>query len=140
MPIHPQILFIMRPILILFVSFYFFAVQNALCQNTEIKTFPSGTGWGYEILVDGQRYILQEHIPAIQGIHYFKSEADARRTAGLVTLKIKKNIMPPMVSPEELDSMKVLPAGYKFAPQEKQEKKPVTTTPKDKLNYQPTGK
>jgi hypothetical protein len=72
--------------------------------NIEIKTFKLTTGWGYNIYIDGKLIVHQENIPALPGNDGFKTEADAKRVAGLVVDKIKKNIMPPSLSTEELNS------------------------------------
>lgn len=86
---------------------------SAQQQNIEVKLIQVKGGWGYDIFVDGKQYIHQETIPSIQGNYAFKTETDARKTAGLVIAKLRKNIMPPSVTPEELDSIKVLSAEIK---------------------------
>ncbi len=65
-------------------------------------------GWGYDIMIDGQPYIHQPNIPAIMGNNGFSSEEHARTAGEFVVSKIKKNILPPMVTPEELDSLGLL--------------------------------
>ena len=57
--------------------------------------------------MDGNKYIHQEIIPAVPGNKGFESEEDARKAAGLVAHKILNNIMPPSVTPQELDSLGV---------------------------------
>jgi len=61
--------------------------------------------WGYEILIDNKLYIHQEKIPAIPGNFSFQTVEDAEKTAKLVAQKIKKGILPPSVSAEEIDSL-----------------------------------
>lgn len=102
-------------LLLLFGWFYFTSSvfsqakqqQAAPKSNIEIKTFKADYGWGYDILIDGKKYIHQEHIPSVPGNEGFANEQDAKKTAGLMADKISKNIMPPSVTPQELDSMKV---------------------------------
>ncbi|MCE2713513.1 MAG: DUF4907 domain-containing protein [Cryomorphaceae bacterium] len=73
-----------------------------------ISTELPGNGFGYQILKDGQLMIEQQQIPAIQGIRYFSSEADALKTGELALKKIKDHLFPPTISVEELDSLGVL--------------------------------
>jgi hypothetical protein len=65
-------------------------------------------GWGYNILVDGKIYIHQPTVPAVMGNNGFSSEEKAQKAAGLVISKIRNNVIPPSVTPEELDSLEVL--------------------------------
>ena len=77
----------------------------------EVKTYPNKsplTGYGYDLFVDGVLKVHQPHIPAIPGTRGFSSEAYAKQAGELVAFKVKNNIMPPSVTPEELDSLGVL--------------------------------
>ena len=65
-------------------------------------------GWGYDILVNGEIHIHQPNIPAVMGNNGFSSEEKARTAGEFVIQKIKNNILPPSVTPEELDSLGVL--------------------------------
>jgi len=65
-------------------------------------------GWGYDIMVDGKIYIHQPNIPAIMGNNGFSSEEDAQEVGDFIIQKLKNNIIPPSVTPEELDSLGVL--------------------------------
>jgi hypothetical protein len=65
-------------------------------------------GWGYDILVDGKIYIHQPNIPAIMGNNGFSSEENAQEAGEFIIQKLKNNIIPPSVTPEELDSLGVL--------------------------------
>ncbi len=64
--------------------------------------------FGYDILVNGMKYIHQPHIPAIEGMEGFKSKEDAEKTAAFIIERIKNNIIPPTISKAELDSLGVL--------------------------------
>lgn len=75
--------------------------------SVEIKTFHTEHGWGYDIFVNGNKYIHQEQIPAVPGIKGFETEEDAKKTAEMVTHKIRNNIMPPSATPEELENLGV---------------------------------
>lgn len=75
-------------------------------KTIEVQAFQSdSTSWGYDISIDGKKYVHQPHIPAVNGNHKFKTKEEAERTAALVVHKIKNNIMPPSVTIEELDSI-----------------------------------
>lgn len=74
-------------------------------DSTEVN---GNKGWGYNILVDGKIYVHQPNIPAIMGNSGFGSEEKAQKTGEFIISKIKNNILPPSVTPEELDSLGVL--------------------------------
>jgi len=75
----------------------------------EVKIVDSNENtFGYEIWVEGQKIIYQPTIPSMAGNKGFKSKEQAQKVADLVVSKIRKNQMPPSVSPEELDSLGIL--------------------------------
>lgn len=86
--------------------------NNQIISNNgiEIKIFNTNSfiGWGYDIYIEGNKYIHQVTIPCIQGKTGFKSEVDARKTAELVTGKINNNISPPTITLGELDSLGII--------------------------------
>ncbi|HMX04690.1 MAG TPA: DUF4907 domain-containing protein [Chitinophagales bacterium] len=65
-------------------------------------------GWGYDILIDTVRYVHQEHIPAINGLHPFASESDAYKTGELAIKKLEQGIMPPTITVEELRELGIV--------------------------------
>ena len=67
-------------------------------------TFPSGNGWGYDILKEGSVYIHQTNIPAVSGNKTFSSAAEAMKIAGLMIKKMSHSSKLPDVSLRELDS------------------------------------
>ena len=69
---------------------------------------PEGNGYGYDIYMGDKLYIHQPTIPAVAGNKGFSSSEKAERTAAFVEQKILNNIIPPAVTPEELDSLGVL--------------------------------
>ena len=69
---------------------------------------PKYSGWGYDIYINGARTIVQPNAPALPGNAGFKTEADAKKVGELMAYKIKHNIMPPMISVTELDSLGVM--------------------------------
>jgi len=74
-------------------------------KNIEVSVFQIENGWGYDIHVNGDRYIHQPMIPVVQGNKVFIDEADARVVAEFVADKIRRNIIPPTISMNELDSL-----------------------------------
>ena len=79
-------------------------------ENSDItvNTFEEDTGWGYEVLIDGNVYVHQPNIPAVGGNNGFKSEADARATGNLAIEKIREGVIPPTISIEELKAIGVV--------------------------------
>ncbi len=74
----------------------------------EVKTFANADNtWGYDITIDGNIYVHQPNKPAVGGDKGFATEADAEKTGELVVSKIKNNILPPSVTPEELKNLGV---------------------------------
>ena len=77
----------------------------------EVRTFKNDAvlkGFGYDIYVDNALKVHQPHIPAVSGSKGFSSEEKAKRAGEFVGNKFRNNIMPPSVSPRELDSLGVL--------------------------------
>jgi len=64
--------------------------------------------FGYYIMIDGQMYIEQKTIPAIEGNQGFKTREDAEKIAKLVIQKIRSGEIPPDVTVEELKSNNVI--------------------------------
>ena len=77
--------------------------------NLKAEVFPNSDGtYGYQVLLNGSPMVRQPNIPGVPGNAGFQDEAKAKKTAELVLLKIRKNIMPPAITTEELDSLGVL--------------------------------
>lgn len=77
-----------------------------------VEIIPTATStYGYDILMDGHVLIHQPHVPALPGNDGFQTENDARKVAEFVVGKLRRNIFPPSVSVEELDSLGVLKPG-----------------------------
>jgi len=64
------------------------------------KTFHSGSGWGYDILMNGKLIIHQVWIPAVSEKKEFSTEAEAKETAALVISKLKNNKFPTLSKDE----------------------------------------
>lgn len=97
------------------------SLQQSVTPTTEVKketiyttviflsdSLSKVPSYGYDVLMDGNKFIHQPYIPSISGNKGFSSEEKAEATAQLVIFKLKNNIMPPSVSPKELDSLGVL--------------------------------
>lgn len=63
--------------------------------------------YGYEIIINGITIIKQSVIPAIQGLHPFKFQNEAEKVAGLMVKKLKAGDMPPSITIDEIDSLKI---------------------------------
>ena len=80
-----------------------YSIQLFLVDSvSKIKTY------GYTILADGKVFIHQPSIPSVSGNSSFKTESEAQKVANLMVYKLRNNIMPPSVTPNELDSLGVL--------------------------------
>ena len=63
--------------------------------------------FGYDIFMEGRRFIHQTSIPGVAGNKGFRRKQDAEKVAALVADKLNRNIMPPSVTKHEMDSLKV---------------------------------
>ena len=61
--------------------------------------------FGYDILKDGKVFIHQPHLPGVAGNLGFARKEQAERAANLMIEKLRKNIVPPTISEEELNSI-----------------------------------
>ena len=80
---------------------------NFIIFRTDTCTPDSIKGWGYDIYVDDKLMIHQPHIPAVAGKLAFVNQASAQMVANLVVYKLRNNIMPPSITIEDLDSIKI---------------------------------
>jgi len=69
--------------------------------NSDQNTF------GYDILDNNRLMIHQPAMPAVPGNKGFATKEDAAKVAKLVIKKINKNILPPSVTPQELNNLKI---------------------------------
>ena len=74
--------------------------------SLSFETFKmEGKGWGFDVYINGSLFIHQDEIPAPGVVKRYESEEDAVKAAGLIISKIKQNILPPLISVSELDSI-----------------------------------
>jgi hypothetical protein len=97
-----------------FLAAMFFAALSSCKYNShegevycEVRPLQTATGWGYEIYVDKKLYIKQAFIPAVSGIHPFKTKDDAMKTGKLVLHKITHGKLPTLTL-EELRDLQVI--------------------------------
>ncbi len=87
---------------------------DTIQKNTQECTYrvllnETGNEWGYQLFQGSKMVVNQMHIPAIQGKYGFETKEKAEIAAEFVLSKLENNIFPPAISPEELDSLGVLP-------------------------------
>lgn len=87
-----------------------FPSANAYANaNITSKIIPSeGHTWGYDIYVEGKRFIHQLSKPGLPGNGGFATKAQAQKVADIIIQKLKKGQMPPSVSVEEMKQVKAL--------------------------------
>ncbi len=73
----------------------------------EIKIFTEGYGFGYDIYLNNEKYIHQPNIPAVNGLHTFTTEEDARKVAELMVQKLQNGMTHPTISQEELKELQI---------------------------------
>jgi hypothetical protein len=86
------------------------SATSSINEKYNIRTYRNegqNNGWGYDIYADSALYVHQPHIPALNGTRGFVSETDARSVGQFVVLKLMRNIVPPSVSKQELDSLQI---------------------------------
>jgi hypothetical protein len=83
--------------------------QESAPNNVTWRVIPAANNtYGYEILVNQKMIIHQLNIPGQAGSEGFSSSENAGKVAKLVADKVRNNIMPPTVSPEELKQLNVI--------------------------------
>jgi len=83
--------------------------QELATESLSLKITDSEyAGFGFEILQGTSILIIQPHIPAIQGIKGFKTKEQASVIGNYMIYKINHGIMPPSVSVQDLDSLKIV--------------------------------
>lgn len=87
----------------------------ALCTNRQVNDGLSykiintaGNGYGYDIYRKQQLLIHQPAIPCVKGNKGFLKKEDAGKVALVVIAKIRKGIMPPALTVQELEGLHVL--------------------------------
>jgi hypothetical protein len=111
----------MKPLLLFFTITMSLTVnaQTNTVQSPGIQKSPSGETqknsnytytiipepnktWGYDIYIEKRLFIHQPGVPGLPGNEGFKTKAGAEKVAKLVIEKIKKGVMPPSLTIEEI--------------------------------------
>jgi hypothetical protein len=81
-------------------------------KDTDFKTanitssiISDSEGFGYEIWVNGKKYIHQRYIPSVKPYKRFSSADDAQKVADLVIKKLREEIIPPKISVSEIEKL-----------------------------------
>jgi predicted glutamine amidotransferase len=85
----------------------FFSCHSSPAVHYDLRVMNHEQGWGYEIRRNGQPFIFQQTIPAIEGKQGFADKKSAKKTGRLVLSKLKHHQMP-TVSKEELKQLGVI--------------------------------
>ena len=81
--------------------FIFFIPKKEKLPAITSRVISSGSGWGYEILVNDKLFIRQESIPVLNGDKGFTEPGQAQQTAQLIINKMKSG-QPPTVTTFDL--------------------------------------
>lgn len=82
---------------------------KATDSSLTYKIIPSVQNtWGYDIYRNRKLFIHQPSIPGVAGNKGFKTKEDAGTVARLVMAKIRKGEMPPSVTINEMQKIRVL--------------------------------
>lgn len=74
-------------------------------QKFEVVAFQNAAalgGWGFDIYVDGRRYIHQPTVPVISGTQGFQTREQSERAGGMMVAKLKEGKMPPALDESDL--------------------------------------
>lgn len=82
------------------------AIETVVFKN-DTMAGPVPDGWGFDLLMNGKRFIHQPTVPVVSGNLGFASEDQARRAGDLVADKIRKGQMPPALDRSDLKSLGV---------------------------------
>ena len=103
---------------LLFFIFILVGCKGNINQNEKIPERMNGmytyeiihaenNTFGYDIFNGEKPFIHQPNIPGVPGVLGFISKEEAEKTARLVIQKLEKNIMPPTITRNELDSLHI---------------------------------
>ncbi|KQC33255.1 hypothetical protein AAU57_07945 [Nonlabens sp. YIK11] len=108
-----KLIFLISSLLVTIIGLYFInqeAQENSpvkVNQNVVVDTHEVNGGWGFYIIKQDKKLIVQNQIPAVNGLQLFRSKRDADKVGELMKFKIMHNIFPPSVSLKELDSLQI---------------------------------
>ncbi|WP_246202168.1 DUF4907 domain-containing protein [Spirosoma agri] len=73
----------------------------------EVQVFSTPTGWGYDILSNGEPFIHQPTIPGVPGVVGFTSSEQAQRVGERVVEKLQEDKAMPTLTHDELRQLGV---------------------------------
>jgi len=82
------------------LAMLFFVVFFECRDKTRLKTFKSGSGWGYIVSTQGKEVICQPFIPAIEGNKPFATRSDARKAGKIVVTRLNEGTEPSLSADE----------------------------------------
>lgn len=83
--------------------------RKQITVNYTYTIIPSKNNtWGYDIFKSKKILIHQINIPGMPGNEGFKKKSYAKKVAQIVIDKLKNGEMPPSITKEELENLKVL--------------------------------
>ncbi len=83
---------------------------KAETQKFEVITFqndPQIGGWGFDIYVDGKRYIHQPTVPVVAGVMGFGSKEQSETAGKMMVEKLRQCKMPPALDENDLETIGV---------------------------------
>jgi hypothetical protein len=86
--------------LLLCFAMLFFVVFFTGRDKTRLKTFRSGSGWGYAVSTQGKVVICQPFIPAIEGNKPFATKSDAKKAGKIIVTRLSEGAEPSLSADE----------------------------------------
>lgn len=80
--------------------------ENSRTAVYSVKTFETGNGWGYSVLLNNREIIHQDLIPAISSHTSFATKTDALKTADFVVEKLRGQKLP-YLTKDDLKALKI---------------------------------
>ena len=77
-------------------------------RTVDLKYFETEKGWGYDVFINGKRYIHQVHLPCECGGEGFATKEKAMKAAEFLKLKIENYDRSLQISRDQLDSLGAL--------------------------------
>ena len=82
--------------------------QTSIPKYSSKVYYLQNVGWCYQVFRGTKMILNQKHIPAVQGIKGFETKEQAATIGNYMIYKITNGIMPPSISVQDLDSLKII--------------------------------
>jgi hypothetical protein len=95
-------------LLVCFILIFFFnrASSQSIKSDTTFNIVSSvNKTYGYDVLINNKILIHQTNIPGAPGNEGFKKRTQAVKAAQLVVEKLKQGMMPPTLTPDEVNKI-----------------------------------